>query len=372
MIEHLDQIQYLNELPTMEDVYRGEEKALFNVISTFAGGGGSSTGYRLAGGKILCINEFIPAARDTYRANYPNTPILPEDIRELSGEDFLKASGIEKGELDILDGSPPCASFSSIGKREELWGKVKKYSDKEQRTDDLFNEFARILKELQPRVFIAENVKGLTLGNAMNLLGNGQLDFFGEHKKTFTYILEEAGYRVKYKVMNAKNFYVPQSRERLIIIGVREDLGIEPSFPPIKRKIFTLRDAIGDIVNTPEEIEEASFNKETELYKYILLIKQGEDASKYHPKGSYFNLCRLVYDNPSFTIIQSGNLRSIHPEENRGLTIREVKRVQSFPDDFILTGSYNKRWERVGRAVPPLMMKAIGEHIYSEILSKVR
>ena len=93
---------------TMQDVYQGEAKELFTVISTFAGGGGSSTGYRLAGGKILAINEFVEEARNTYSANYPSTPIIPSDIKKLSGADILEVAGVAVGELDLLDGSPPC------------------------------------------------------------------------------------------------------------------------------------------------------------------------------------------------------------------------------------------------------------------------
>ena len=99
----------------LQDVYDAEAQNKFNVISTFAGGGGSSTGYRLAGGKILCINEFVEEARNTYAENYPNTPILPDDIKELTGQDLLTAANIGVGEVDILDGSPPCSAFSMAG-----------------------------------------------------------------------------------------------------------------------------------------------------------------------------------------------------------------------------------------------------------------
>ena len=98
----------------LQDVYDAEAQNKFNVISTFAGGGGSSTGYRLAGGKILAINEFVQEARTTYAANYPGTPILPDDIKELTGQDLLDAAGIKAGEVDILDGSPPCSAFSMV------------------------------------------------------------------------------------------------------------------------------------------------------------------------------------------------------------------------------------------------------------------
>ena len=100
----------------MKDVHDASNQEKFKVISTFAGGGGSSTGYRLAGGKILCINEFVEEARNTYKENYPTTPILPDDIKELTGKDLMDAAGVSVGELDILDGSPPCSAFSVPGK----------------------------------------------------------------------------------------------------------------------------------------------------------------------------------------------------------------------------------------------------------------
>jgi DNA (cytosine-5)-methyltransferase 1 len=110
----------------MKYVDEQSNKDLFKVVSLFAGAGGSSTGYRLAGGKVLAINEFLEEAQDTYRANYPNTHIFPQDIRELTGEMILNQIGVKRGELDILDGSPPCASFSTAGKKEKMWGQVKK------------------------------------------------------------------------------------------------------------------------------------------------------------------------------------------------------------------------------------------------------
>ena len=133
----------------MEDVRAGEAQNKFNVISTFAGGGGSSTGYRLAGGKILCINEFVEEARNTYHENYPNTPILPDDIKELEGKHLLEAANIGVGEVDILDGAPPCSAFSMAGAvvqgggHSKGFGKTKNYSDgkKVENIEDLFFEF---------------------------------------------------------------------------------------------------------------------------------------------------------------------------------------------------------------------------------------
>jgi DNA (cytosine-5)-methyltransferase 1 len=137
------------------------------VASTFSGCGGSSLGYRMAGFRVLYANEFVAAARDTYAANAaPYTVLDPRDIRTLQPADVLAALQLPAGELDVLDGSPPCASFSTAGKRQKDWGKVKTYSETAQRTDDLFFEFARILRGVQPRVFIAENVSGLVKGVA--------------------------------------------------------------------------------------------------------------------------------------------------------------------------------------------------------------
>ena len=137
------------------------------VALTFAGAGGSSTGYRMAGYRVLYANEFIEAARDTYRANAASTTILDgRDIRTVKASDILKAIDRKAGELDVLDGSPPCSSFSTAGKREKGWNTVKKYSDGAQRSDDLFYEFARLVEGIRPRVFVAENVSGLVKGTS--------------------------------------------------------------------------------------------------------------------------------------------------------------------------------------------------------------
>ena len=153
----------------MNDVLEASSKKLFTVISTFAGGGGSSTGYRLSGGNILCVNEFVQSAVDTYGANYPNTPILDDDIKKLTGEDFLRVANIQKGQLDILDGSPPCSAFSVAGKREKGWDKTKKYSDGKEveNIEDLFFEYIRIANDIQPKVIIGENVAGIMMGEAI-------------------------------------------------------------------------------------------------------------------------------------------------------------------------------------------------------------
>ena len=182
-----------------KEVKEKSSEKLFNVISCFAGGGGSSTGYRLAGANILLINEFVEEAIETYKANFPDTKVLVDDIKKYSSDDFLEMAGIKVGELDLLDGSPPCSAFSLSGKRNKGWvgyvddttqseidfetGEViqtgekkikegiKKYSNKVQEgIEDLFLEYIRIAKGIQPKVIVAENVKGITFGESKKKL----------------------------------------------------------------------------------------------------------------------------------------------------------------------------------------------------------
>jgi len=353
----------------LDDVHKASEQKLFKVVSLFAGGGGSSTGYRLAGAEILAINEFIDAAQDAYEKNYPTTHIFREDVRQLTGEMILNQIGLKKGELDILDGSPPCASFSMAGKREKGWGIEKKYSDKKQRSDDLFFEFARILKDVQPKVFIAENVKGITMGAASNLLGSSQFDLFGDDEDTIYHTLANCGYNVRYKVLNAKNYGVPQSRERTIFIGVRKDIKKEITYPKPFNYLISAEEACKDVSNTPKDILDAS-HKDGIVKGYILQMKEGESGNQYAPSG-YFGLQRIKRDSPCPTVCQrQGNKGAclIHWEEHRELSVPELIRIMSFPDDYYLGEKYTQKTERLGRAVPPLLMKSIANHVYETIL----
>ena len=163
----------------------------FTVVSTFSGGGGSCLGYRWAGYRVLYANEFIKAARETYAANFPNAVIDDRDIREVSATDITNAIDRDIGDIDIFEGSPPCSSFSNAGRRDKLWGQVKPYSDTRQRTDDLFDEWIRLVGELQPRVCIAENVPALASGKAIG------------YYKRITRAITNAGYTVKATELNA-------------------------------------------------------------------------------------------------------------------------------------------------------------------------
>ena len=245
----------------LKDVIDNSNKELFTVISTFAGGGGSSTGYRLAGGKILCVNEFVEAAVETYKANYPNTPVLVEDIKKLSGEDFLKAAGIQKGELDILDGSPPCSAFSVAGKREKGWDQEKIYSDgkKVENIEDLFFEFIRIAKDIQPKVIIGENVAGILMGEAIKKYNEIINEF------------EKIGYTAVGQVLNAADYGTPQGRQRCFFVAIRNDIVDKAGlnfmtmanevYPQKLDKQVSLKEAIDNIQNDESQ--------EKELYNYV-------------------------------------------------------------------------------------------------------
>jgi len=205
----------------------------FNAVSTFSGGGGSSTGYRMAGFRMLWANEVVTAAQDTYRANQaPHTVLDTRDIREVTGADLLSAAGLGVGDLDLFDGSPPCGSFSTVGNREKDWWKIKQYTGITQRADDLFFEYTRLIRETQPRTFVAENVYGLVKGSAKGYF------------KIILADLKSCGYRVEARLLNAAWLGVPQARRRIIFIGVREDLNMSPVFPKPLPYQYSVRDAL--------------------------------------------------------------------------------------------------------------------------------
>ena len=386
----------------LQDVYDASSQNKFSVISTFAGGGGSSTGYRLAGGKILCINEFVEEAQNTYRENYSDTPILPGDIKELSGKDFLDVAGIGVGELDILDGSPPCSAFSVAGKlshniheeehidlwgnvtvekvsgkHSDGWGQTKNYSDGKtvENIEDLFFEFLRVAEEIKPKVIVAENVKGLTIGEART--------YFNKILNTF----EKIGYDVCAQVLDSRYYGVPQSRSRVIFIGVREDIAakagynfmtISQIFPEPDKEAMKLKDAMVGLVNDPDEVKYLTEKWENTAYWKQTGSKMPANPDKvltgmdFHPKGHHFNLKRCSLEAPAPTITAMGSAETtagaFHWSEPRKLTIPELKRIMALPDDFKLTGKWSQKAERCGRMVPSRMMERIASSIYEKVL----
>jgi DNA (cytosine-5)-methyltransferase 1 len=326
-----------------------ESPRLFTVISTFAGCGGSSLGYKWAGGKVLAAIEWDENAVQTYRLNHIGTPVLHQDIMTVTTEELLDLTGLQPGELDILDGSPPCQGFSTAGKRQI-----------DDPRNSLFKEYVRLLRGLQPKVFVMENVSGMVKGHM---------------KHVFAIVMRElkaSGYTVKCQLMNVMYFGVPQSRERVIFIGVRNDLGIEPSYPQAQAKSITLQSALEDVQNTTLDLAESTYPRTSLSHKLLHQMKQWEGGHEYHSRGAMFGLRRLAWNRPSRTVLREdgggASCQCCHPQENRRLTIPEIKRVASYPDNFQLLGKVGERWARIGNSVPPMFMYHLAKHIYERIL----
>lgn len=296
------------------------------VISTFAGCGGSSLGYSMAGYRELLAVEWDDNAVETFKLNFPDVPVYHGDIAKLSVGECLSLASIEPGELDILDGSPPCQGFSTAGKR-----------IMEDDRNQLFREYVRLLRGLKPKVFVMENVSGMVKGK-MKLI-------FAEVMKE----LKASGYQVKCQLMNAMYFNVPQSRQRLIFIGVRDDLNIEPTYPKAERKPFT----VGEVCPGVE-----SFVRDFGLTKPVKIVS----ANSY----------------PFQTITKtraSGNTRAgdvIIDSVRQKPSIEHIKRGSAFPDKFMPVGTISQKWQRIGNSVPLLFMRSIARHIRTNILTPER
>ena len=232
-------------VPTMDEV-RAIEPNGYSVVSTFSGAGGSCLGFRMAGYRALWASEFIEHAANTYAANAPDVPLDRRDIREIDPSEILERVGLDVGALDVLEGSPPCASFSASSMKlgHRGWGEEVAYSGKRQRVDDLFWEYARIRDGLRPRVFVAENVTGLARGVSR-----------GYFKEILARLSE--GYRVAARALDAQWLGVPQARQRIIFVGVRDDLDLEigPAFPTPLPYRYTLAEAIADAGGGPVDPE---------------------------------------------------------------------------------------------------------------------
>lgn len=311
------------------------------VISTFAGCGGSSLGYSMAGYKELLAVEWDDNAVATFKLNFPDVPVYHGDIAKLSVEDVLQRTGLQVGELDVFDGSPPCQGFSTAGKR-----------DFDDDRNQLFREYVRLLRGLKPKVFVMENVSGMVKGKM---------------KLIFAEILRElkaSEYKVSARLLNAMYFNVPQSRQRMIFIGVREDLGIEPSHPKAESGGVTVRQALDGAAI--EEIPHLSPG----LAAIVGKIPQWGDGADVTGKN-YFGTKRLGWDRPSRSIIKemTGTRTAlVHPTEPRAITPSEAKRIGAWPDEYCFGGNYKQVMARIGNSVPPLMMRSVARHIRQHIL----
>jgi DNA (cytosine-5)-methyltransferase 1 len=300
----------------------------YDAVSLFSGCGGVCLGMRMAGFRVLWANEFVPAARAVYKLNHPHTILDGRDIREIKPEEILAALDRKPGEIDVCEGSPPCASFSTAGKISKGWGKQRSYSDTAQRSDDLFFEYIRIVKGLQPRAFVAENVNGLVRGASKGYF------------KIILAELKKCGYQVEARLLDAQWLGVPQARKRIIFIGVRNDLKLKPEFPRPLSYNYSVREVLPHVLKMGynDAFGSASFGPSTRPSYTI-------GASPHTGNG---------LSPPSEIVTAQGKRR---------YTIDELKKICGFPDDFKLVGSYLKQWERLGRAVPPVMAAKIAEGV---------
>lgn len=325
------------------------------VASTFSGAGGSCTGYRMAGYRVVWANEFVPAAQASYKANAaPECYLDCRDIKHVQPEDILKRTGLKSGELDLFDGSPPCQAFSTAGKREKGWGKKKTYEHgASQCNETLFSEYIRLLRGVQPRTFVAENVSGLVKGTA---------------KGYFLEILRDmkaSGYRVSCKVLDAQWLGVPQQRQRTIFVGVREDLRMDPVHPKPLPYRYSVRDALPCVTNCRDDTAGAfSVGECADIPAPAVMALR----NNYQVQSGAFPKKYSNADFPSPAIMAGRTTEMRNCTERRKFTIAELKRICAFPDDFILKGTYAQQWERLGNSVPPVMMRYIAETIRDNIL----
>lgn len=366
-------------------------------IDLFSGCGGMSLGFKMAGVHSILASDIDENCEKTFTYNFPKTPFIRKDISEITKDEVDALIGDKQP--DIIIGGPPCQGFSLANKNRN---KIK--DDPRNR---LFYQFVKFIDWYSPKAFVMENVKGLL----------SMKD--GEVIKTIVEEFEEAGagYNVRKQVLCAKDYGVPQSRERVIIIGIRKDLDIIPTFPVGKGKEVTVDMAISDLplINSGEGEEIASYTLPAtnayqramrkgakSVYNHVAMkhtqrlierfnaikpgqslvdvwdthgaVKRGAPSEKSSTKFSQNNQ-RVFGDRPAPTIAASFQSNFVHPHLNRNFTAREGARLQSFPDTFVFQGMRTKMsWEKglsqyqqIGNAVPVLLAKAIADNLIKQI-----
>jgi len=339
---------------TLKDAVFTKDKG--KVFSCFACGGGSSFGYKLAGFDVLGCNEIDPKMIEAYKANHNPKYAYLEPIQTFKLRTDLPD---ELYQLDILDGSPPCSSFSMAGNREKDWGKEKKFREGQamQVLDTLFFDFIDLAKKLQPKVVIAENVKGMIQGNAKG------------YCKLVMARLKEIGYRPQLFLLNAADCGVAQRRERVFFCAVREDVSDKKLILSPQHKWISAGEAVSDLqVLTKEEIEDTKpaandlkcwiGTKKDESYRDFLLKTEKRNSCFGH-----FKLSDLL---PAKTLTANHSLLT-HWKECRKLTFREWKRLGSFPDDYkAKTDKIGKYM--IGMSVPPKMTYQVAKSVIEQWL----
>ncbi|MGR5286166.1 DNA cytosine methyltransferase [Vibrio maritimus] len=356
----LDQVEHHPEIQSMVQTLWDDERAVkplrpYKLVELFAGGGGLAIGMEQAGLESILLNEMDKHACATLRHNRPDWNVIEGDIAKV---DFTQ---IEE-EVDILTGGFPCQAFSYAGKSLGF----------EDTRGTLFFEMARAIKETQPKVFLAENVRALLTHDD------------GRTLETIKSVIDELGYElVEPRVLKAIFYKVPQKRERLILVAIRKDLAQKVKFhwPSPYRKVMTLRDAFyaGELYDTdvPESEGQLYPERKREIMEHV---PQGgywrdlsDDLQREYMGGSYFlgggktgMARRLSLDEPSLTLTTSPAQKQTercHPIETRPLQVREYARIQTFPDNWEFKGSKNAAYKQIGNAVPVNMSKALGHSL---------
>ncbi|HET8810438.1 MAG TPA: DNA cytosine methyltransferase [Flavobacteriaceae bacterium] len=323
----------------------------YSVLELFAGAGGLAIGLEKAGVKCAALNEIDKWACQTLRTNRPKWNVLEGDVKEFDFSEY-------KNKVDIVTGGFPCQAFSYAGKKLGL---------KDAR-GTLFYEFARAVKEVQPKICIGENVRGL-LSHENGKTLEGMIS-----------ILDEIGYKVVAPVSVLKAIYynVPQKRERLILVGIRKDIDVEYEYPKPNNKIYNLKDALKKGELFPKNVPISNGAKYPEHKKKVLdmvppkgywrnlpvdIQKEFMGGSFYLGGGKTGMARRIGWDEPCLTLTCSPAQKQTercHPDETRPFTVREYARIQTFPDDWKFEGSTSQQYKQIGNAVPVNLAKEIG------------
>lgn len=349
-----------------------------SVLDLFCGAGGLSLGFEMAGFNVIGGIDFNQEAIDTHALNFEDGFHFCGDISSLKDEFIIENF---KGKVDVIIGGPPCQGFSTANMQQ------KDYKDDER--NKLFYQFIRFVELLKPKAFVMENVRGI-------LTKDG-----GHVREAMMRIMNDLGYNVDVRVLTASDYGVPQKRQRAFFVGIHQDLGEIFDFDRIERRpTVTVKDAIGDLYTIDNETRCSTVEDEFRLTTepncdYQILMRRDSDnilknhnvrypkdivqeRMSYVPEGGNWRdvpehlwdtvrsnrhssaYRRLNSEEVSITI-DTGHMNYFHPIYNRVPTVRESARIQSFPDDFIFTGSQGAQFRQVGNAVPPLLSKAIAK-----------
>ena len=320
-----------------------------SVFSTFSCGGGSSFGYKMAGFDVVGFNEIDKEMVELYEANHHPTYKYHEPIQDFKNRTDLPK---ELYELDVLDGSPPCSTFSMSGSREKVWGKDKKFREgqAEQVLSDLFFDYLDVVDKLKPKISVAENVKGMLLGKAKG------------YCKLIRDRYDSIGYDVQLFSLNAATMGVPQTRERVFFVARRKDLALPKLDLGFKERPIPLSEVcmslpMQDLEGTePSGMDKAFWHR----------TRRGDSYSTVSG-GNYFNSCRLSMDRPSPTVTAGAHM--MHPDEERAISWVETCLIGSYPYDYDFLGKgRTMKVYCIGMSVPPVMTAQIAARIAEQWL----